>query len=73
MRSKEEEEKSKNVWLKGHTGMQLFFLCVLVCLSRIDFGSVSILWSQPVGGLQIQAPDGGWKWVRHIDNALVRN
>jgi len=57
MRSKEEEEKSKNVWLKGHT----------------DFGSVSILWSQPVGGLQIQAPDGGWKWVRHIDNALVIN
>jgi len=56
-RSKEEEDKSKNVWLKGHT----------------DFGSVSILWSQPVGGLQIQTPNGEWKWVRHIDNALVIN
>ncbi|KAG1730105.1 uncharacterized protein EDB91DRAFT_1239136 [Suillus paluster] len=56
-RSKEEEEKSKNVWLKGHT----------------DVGSVTILWSQPVGGLQIQSPDGRWKWVRHIDNALVIN
>ncbi|OAX42626.1 Clavaminate synthase-like protein [Rhizopogon vinicolor AM-OR11-026] len=56
-RSKDEEEKSKNVWLKGHT----------------DIGSITILWSQPIGGLQIQAPDGRWKWVRHIDNALVIN
>ncbi|KAG0696877.1 hypothetical protein DFH29DRAFT_1024254 [Suillus ampliporus] len=38
-----------------------------------DFGSITILWSQPVGGLRIQASDGRWKWVRHIDNALVIN
>lgn len=56
-RTKEEEEKSNNVWLKGHT----------------DVGSITVLWSQPVGGLQIQAPDGRWKWVRHIENALVIN
>ncbi|KAH7881900.1 hypothetical protein F5I97DRAFT_1914382 [Phlebopus sp. FC_14] len=56
-RSREEEEKSKNVWLKGHT----------------DIGSLTILWSQPVGGLQILSPDGKWRWVRHIDNALVIN
>lgn len=56
-RSKDEEEKSKNVWLKGHT----------------DIGSITILWSQPVGGLQILAPDGRWKWVRHLDNGLVIN
>jgi isopenicillin N synthase-like dioxygenase len=37
-----------------------------------DVGSVTILWSQPVGGLQILSPDGKWRWVRHIDNALVR-
>ncbi|KAG0702541.1 hypothetical protein DFH29DRAFT_982301 [Suillus ampliporus] len=53
-RMKEEEEKSKNVWMKGRT----------------DIGSVAILWSQPVGGLQIQAPHGRWKWVSRIDNAL---
>jgi isopenicillin N synthase-like dioxygenase len=56
-RSNDEEEKSKNVWLKGHT----------------DIGSITILWSQPIGGLQILAPDGKWKWVRHIDNGLVIN
>ncbi|KAI6019153.1 hypothetical protein EDC04DRAFT_2576053 [Pisolithus marmoratus] len=57
-RTDEEEEKSKNVWMKGHT---------------VDIGSVTVLWSQPVSGLQILSPDGKWRWVRHIDNALVIN
>lgn len=56
-RTQEEELKTKNVWLKGHT----------------DTGSVTILWSQPVSALQIMSPDGKWRWVRHIDNALVIN
>ena len=37
----------------------------------IDFGSVTILWSQPVAALQILSKDGRWRWVKHIDNALV--
>ncbi|TDL21684.1 Clavaminate synthase-like protein [Rickenella mellea] len=56
-RSDEEEVKSKNVWLKGHT----------------DFGTITILWSQPVAALQIFSSDGTWKWVKHIPNALVIN
>ncbi|KAG6846304.1 hypothetical protein H0H93_014758 [Arthromyces matolae] len=56
-RSEVEEEKTKNVWLKGHT----------------DFGSLTLLWSQPVSALQILTPEGNWKWVKHIDNALVVN
>lgn len=56
-RSEEEEAKSNNVWLKGHT----------------DFGSITVLWSQPVAALQILGQDGKWRWVRHIDNALVIN
>ncbi|KAF8548279.1 Clavaminate synthase-like protein [Imleria badia] len=56
-RTEEEEEMSKNVWLKGHT----------------DFGTVTVLWSQPIGGLQILSSDGKWRWIRHIDNALVIN
>ncbi|KAI0341626.1 Clavaminate synthase-like protein [Trametopsis cervina] len=56
-RSQEEEDKSNQVWLKGHT----------------DIGSISILWSQPVAGLQILSREGDWKWIRHIDNALIIN
>ncbi|KAJ7581216.1 hypothetical protein C8J56DRAFT_260003 [Mycena floridula] len=56
-RSAEEEAKTANVWLKGHT----------------DIGSVTILWSQPIGGLQILSPDGQWRWVRHMENALIIN
>jgi len=56
-RSHEEELRTRQVWLKGHT----------------DIGSVTILWSQPISGLQILSPDGKWRWVRHIDNALVIN
>ncbi|PPQ91997.1 hypothetical protein CVT25_004653 [Psilocybe cyanescens] len=53
----EDEVKSKNVWLKGHT----------------DFGTITILYSQPVAALQILTSDGTWKWVKHIENALVIN
>ncbi|TBU57622.1 Clavaminate synthase-like protein [Dichomitus squalens] len=56
-RSEEDEAKSKNVWFKGHT----------------DIGTITILWSQPISALQIMTPDGQWRWVRHIDNALVIN
>ncbi|KDR76935.1 hypothetical protein GALMADRAFT_246074 [Galerina marginata CBS 339.88] len=56
-RSKEEETKTKNVWLKGHT----------------DFGTITILYSQPISALQILTKDGSWKWVKHIENALVIN
>ncbi|EIW52052.1 Clavaminate synthase-like protein [Trametes versicolor FP-101664 SS1] len=56
-RTDDEEIKTKNVWLKGHT----------------DFGTITILWSQPVSALQILSPDGKWRWVKHIPNALVVN
>ncbi|RDB17173.1 hypothetical protein Hypma_001822 [Hypsizygus marmoreus] len=56
-RSEEEESKTNNVWLKGHT----------------DFGTITILWSQPVAALQILTREGSWKWVKHIENALVIN
>ncbi|TBU57588.1 Clavaminate synthase-like protein [Dichomitus squalens] len=56
-RSEDDEKNTKNVWLKGHT----------------DFGTITILWSQPVTALQILSPDGKWRWIRHMDNALVVN
>lgn len=56
-RSEEEEAKTDQVWLKGHT----------------DTGSITILWSQPIAALQILSPDGKWRWVKHIENGLVIN
>ncbi|KAI0365420.1 Clavaminate synthase-like protein [Pilatotrama ljubarskyi] len=56
-RSEQEESQTNNVWMKGHT----------------DIGTITILWSQPVSGLQILCPDGRWRWVRHIENALTVN
>ncbi|KAH0831127.1 hypothetical protein J3R83DRAFT_13693 [Lanmaoa asiatica] len=56
-RSAEEEARTNNVWFKGHT----------------DFGSITILWSQPVAALQILSKEGRWRWVKHVENALVVN
>ncbi|KAJ7915162.1 hypothetical protein B0H13DRAFT_1610781 [Mycena leptocephala] len=56
-RSQTEELKTKNVWLKGHT----------------DFGTITVLYSQPVAALQILGQDGKWRWIKHIENALVIN
>jgi isopenicillin N synthase-like dioxygenase len=39
--------------------------------SETDFGSITLLWSQPVSALQILEPDGRWTWVRHVPNAIV--
>ncbi len=73
-RSEEDEKNTKNVWLKGHTGtLSHIFPCHhLLILLRADFGTITILWSQPVTALQILSPDGKWRWVKHMDNALVR-
>ncbi|PIL28642.1 hypothetical protein GSI_08684 [Ganoderma sinense ZZ0214-1] len=56
-RTEDDEVKTKNVWLKGHT----------------DIGTITILWSQPVTALQIMSPDGKWRYVKHIPNGLVVN
>ncbi|KAG1733322.1 hypothetical protein EDB19DRAFT_1929108 [Suillus lakei] len=34
---------------------------------------ITILWSQPVAVLQIQTREGEWRWIRHMENALVVN
>ena len=74
-RSEEEELKTNNVWLKGHTGSRMSSLYNSGFKhwsnANADFGSITILWSQSVAALQILSPDGKWRWIKHIDNALV--
>ncbi|KAF9230443.1 hypothetical protein BU15DRAFT_69196, partial [Melanogaster broomeanus] len=74
-RSTEEEAKTRNVWLKGHTGKLPPRAAVIRkgLTNLTDFGTITILWSQPVAALQIMSKDGKWRWVRHIEDALVVN
>ncbi|KAK7417240.1 hypothetical protein QQX98_004674 [Neonectria punicea] len=46
-----------DVWVKGHT----------------DFGSLTLLFRQPVAALQVRTPDGGWKWVKPYDGSITVN
>jgi hypothetical protein len=72
-RPEEDEIKSKNVWFKGHTGkLDLLQHYPLLNISP-DFGSITLLYSQPVAALQILGLDGKWRWVKHIDNAIIVN
>ncbi len=62
---------TKNVWLKGHTGEQSNKKNEFSSIADPDFGNVTILYSQPIGGLQILSSDNKWRWIKHIDNALA--
>lgn len=56
-RSAEENEKFGNVYAGGHT----------------DFGTISLLFRQPIAALQIRMPDGGWKWVKPYPQSITVN
>ena len=56
-RSPEQNEVLDKVWVKGHT----------------DFGSLTLLFRQPVAALQVRGPDGSWKWVRPHDGSITVN
>lgn len=45
------------VWVKGHT----------------DFGSLTLLFRQPVAALQVKGRDGAWKWVKPYDGSITVN
>lgn len=70
-RSADEEKKTQNVWLKGHSGVLNRSLALFGLTLSGDFGTVTMLYSQPVSALQILSSDGKWRWIKHIDNALV--
>jgi len=60
--------------MKGHTGdYNLTALRGVIFIHYLpDIGTITVLYSQPIAALQILGPDGKWKWVKHIENALVR-
>ncbi|KAF2734835.1 2OG-Fe(II) oxygenase superfamily protein [Polyplosphaeria fusca] len=56
-RSLEDDAKVMNTWSRAHT----------------DFGSLTLLWSQNVAGLQLKTPGGDWKYVPPVDNGIICN
>ncbi|KAI3215137.1 hypothetical protein DTO012A9_10313 [Penicillium roqueforti] len=56
-RPDEENEKAAGIWSKGHT----------------DFGSLTLLFRQPVAALQVRTPEGEWKWVKPYPGSITVN
>jgi len=56
-RSDQENQELENVWIKGHT----------------DFGSLTLLFRQPVASLQVLTPEGGWKYVKPYPASITVN
>ncbi|KAL5335306.1 hypothetical protein BJX70DRAFT_390777 [Aspergillus crustosus] len=38
-----------------------------------DFGSLMLLFRQPVAALQVRTPEGGWKWVKPYPGSITVN
>ncbi|KAI9665714.1 MAG: hypothetical protein M1821_003648 [Bathelium mastoideum] len=53
----DDDAKIDNTWSRSHT----------------DFGSLTLLWSQNIAGLQIRTREGNWKYVRPVDNGIILN
>ncbi|KAL3427554.1 flavonol synthase [Phlyctema vagabunda] len=56
-RSPEENKELGGVWVKGHT----------------DFGSLTLLFRQPVAALQVRTPQETWKWVKPYPGSITVN
>lgn len=56
-RGEEENKALENVWVKGHT----------------DFGSLTLLFRQPVAALQVRDKNEGWRWVKPHDGSITVN
>ncbi|KAI0014489.1 hypothetical protein F4779DRAFT_612777 [Xylariaceae sp. FL0662B] len=56
-RTPEQNRALENVWVKGHT----------------DFGSLTLLFRQPVAALQVRTPEGRWKWVKPYPQSITVN
>ncbi|KAK5720156.1 hypothetical protein LTR15_007429 [Elasticomyces elasticus] len=56
-RTPEENEKYQNLYSRGHT----------------DFGSLTLLFRQPIAALQILTADGSWKWVKPLPGSITVN
>lgn len=57
VRTQEEWDRAQSYSKGGHT----------------DFGSLTLLFSQHVAGLQIRTPEGEWKYVQPVEGGITCN
>ncbi|KAF7358295.1 Flavonol synthase [Mycena venus] len=55
-RTVDEDKVLNDQWMAGHT----------------DFGSITLLFPQPIAGLQVLTDDG-WKWVKYVEGGITCN
>ncbi|KAF7342899.1 Flavonol synthase [Mycena sanguinolenta] len=73
-RTLEEDQAVNNQWLAGHTGEippETSDNKVLMIFP--DFGSITLLFPQPIAGLQVQTAENEWKWVKYVKGGIVCN
>lgn len=56
-RSLADDESVERTWARAHT----------------DFGSLTLLWSQNIAGLQVKTGSGEWRYVPPVDNGIICN
>ncbi|KAI7777587.1 flavonol synthase [Diaporthe eres] len=56
-RPEADDARVDNTWARAHT----------------DFGSLTLLWSQDVAGLQIRTASGEWRYVPPVDGGIICN
>lgn len=56
-RTPKQNEELDNIWLKGHS----------------DFGSLTLLFRQPIVALQVRTPAGEWKYVKPYPESITVN
>ncbi|KAJ6604017.1 hypothetical protein B0H10DRAFT_2078098 [Mycena sp. CBHHK59/15] len=56
-RTVEEDKVVGDQWMAGHT----------------DFGSITLLFPQPIAALQVRTPENEWKWVKYVEGGIVCN
>lgn len=56
-RSLADDESVERTWSRAHT----------------DFGSLTLLWSQDIAGLQVKTGSGEWRYVPPVDNGIICN
>lgn len=56
-RTPQQNQALENIWVKGHT----------------DFGSLTLLFRQPVAALQVRTPEGQWKHVKPYPGSITVN